>query len=228
MEGFHSCRCASVAFPSWADSGLPPRRMTDSRPDPIAARKRELREQLRDRRRSLDPATRESADRAINRAVMELARELPDGAIAGFRAFDGEPDLTHALAEIARSGRPLVLPVLTGEPGPAGLEFRAWDPGGRLHTNRFGIAEPRAGNRVPIEDIGLLLIPLVGWDRHGGRLGMGAGFYDRALACRSDSARPWRAGVAYTAQRVDRVPTDDHDVPLHLVLSEDGRFTCQP
>lgn len=192
----------------------------------VTARKRALRAELRERRRDLDERTRENHDRAINRAVIELAGEVPDGAIAAFRAFDGEPDLTSALAELSRRGRRIVLPVLAQEPVGVQLEFRAWNPEARLDRNRFGIDEPRAGPRVSLDDIGLVLVPLVGWDEQGGRLGMGAGYYDRALAGVTAAARPVRAGIAYGVQRADRVPIDEHDVPLHMVITEAGRFTC--
>ncbi len=193
-----------------------------------AERKRTLRSQLRERRRGLDPTARAAADSAINRAILELAGELPDGAVAAFRAFDGEPDLSSALVELARLGRQVALPVLEREPAPVHLRFRAWNPAAVLERNGFGIDEPRDGQPVSLDEIGLLLVPLVGWDRAGGRLGMGAGYYDRALAGRAGDSRPLRAGIAYAAQRVERIPTDIHDVRLHLVISEEGRFTCPP
>lgn len=190
------------------------------------AGKRALRSGLRERRRSLDADARLRFDAAINRVVVELAQEVGAGTIAGFRAFDGEPDLTAALAQLASLGRRLVLPVLVESPTGTSLEFRAWNPASALATNRFGIAEPRAGNQIPLEAIDLMLVPLVGWDEHGARLGMGAGYYDRALAGAASRTRPIRAGVAYASQRVERVPTEPHDVRLHLVITENGRFTC--
>ena len=194
--------------------------------DPILIAKRALRAQLRERRRTLYDALRTRHDRVINREVVQLARDVPPGAVAGFRAFDGEPDLTPALAELARSGRPLVLPVLAEQPVGITLQFRAWDPGEQLSINCFGIAEPGRGAQVPLEAIALMLVPLVGWDEQGGRLGMGAGYYDRAFAGAAGSTRPLRAGIAYSLQRVDAVPTDAHDIPLHVVITENGRFTC--
>ena len=188
--------------------------------------KRALRAELRESRRSLADESRQRLDAAINRAVVEFAVELGATTIAGFRAFDGEPNLASALAHLAATGKRLVLPVLAEQPGGTRLQFRAWDTASALMTNRFGIAEPRAGQPVPVEQIDLVLVPLVGWDRHGGRLGMGAGYYDRALADVAGAARPVRAGIAYTVQRVEQVPTDPHDVPLHFVITEEGRFTC--
>jgi 5-formyltetrahydrofolate cyclo-ligase len=69
-----------------------------------------------------------------------------------------------------------------------------------------------------------MLLPLVAYDLHGGRLGMGAGWYDRTLAAHSQ--RPLRVGVGWALQRHERLPMDDWDQPLHAVLNEKGWFTC--
>lgn len=198
----------------------------DANPDIIAERKRALRMELRKRRRALDPDARETADGMINDEILRLADEHPAGFIAGFRAFDGEPDLTPALTRLARSGRSVALPVLARTADRPHLEFHQWNPDLPLVTNRFGIAEPGTGAAVPLVDIGLMLVPLVGWDLDGGRLGMGAGYYDRALAKFADAGRPWRVGVAYAVQQVPAIPVDPHDVALHEILCEKGRFTC--
>jgi len=78
-----------------------------------------------------------------------------------------------------------------------------------------------------LQDIDLILIPLVGWDETGGRLGMGAGFYDRVLQPFAQSDTPIRAGVAYQLQKVRAVPVEPWDIRLHMVLSETGWFTCR-
>ncbi|MEJ8569073.1 5-formyltetrahydrofolate cyclo-ligase [Elongatibacter sediminis] len=202
-------------------------------PDTPAARKRALRARLRARRRDLDPATRATADHSINEHVLDLARSVPQGTVAAFRAFDGEPDLNPALSALARSGRRLALPVLVATPGAATtrarhLEFHAWDVETDLLTNHFGIDEPHTGRPVSLDEIGLILVPLVGWDPNGGRLGMGAGYYDRALAGVADQKYPVRAGIAYSVQRADTLPLETHDVRLHEIITEHGRFTCPP
>jgi 5-formyltetrahydrofolate cyclo-ligase len=194
--------------------------------DPFLARKQELRAQLRERRRLLDAGTRLQLDAAINRTVVELAEETGARTVAGFRAFDGEPDLAPALEALAGSGRHIVLPVLFERPEGTSLQFHSWRPSRTLRPNRFGIPEPEAGDAVSPRHLDLILMPLVGWDERGGRLGMGAGYYDRALAGISRTERPIRAGIAYSVQRVPEVPTDTHDVPLHVVITECGRFTC--
>ncbi len=95
-----------------------------------------------------------------------------------------------------------------------------------MEKSRFGIPEPVRSPEIPVCDIDLLLMPLVGWDESGNRLGMGAGFYDRVLAPLSQSDVPIRAGVAYQLQKVPIMPIDPWDIRLHMILSETGWFTC--
>jgi len=92
----------------------------------------------------------------------------------------------------------------------------------------FGIAEPLHGSRgrIPVRHLDSILVPLVGFDRHGHRLGMGAGFYDRALHPRLDRTQPFRRprliGIAYSMQQVDRLEPAPWDVALDLVVTERG------
>ena len=95
-----------------------------------------------------------------------------------------------------------------------------------MKKSRFGIPEPCGNPEILKCDIDLLLMPLVGWDESGSRLGMGAGFYDRALQSFSHSDVPIRAGVAYQLQKVPDVPDEPWDIRLHMLLSETGWFTC--
>ena len=188
--------------------------------------KSELRAALRRKRAAIDEFHRNILDTAINSHLVRHAREGEYAVIAAFLAFDGEPDLSLGLAELERSGAALALPVVHETPGRNTMVFRRWSTGDPLRANRYGIAEPTAGPEVPLAQLELVLIPMVGWDRHGNRLGMGASYYDRALQpfLRADSPR--RVGVAYAGQEIDRVPADPWDVPLHAVLTEHGWFDC--
>jgi 5-formyltetrahydrofolate cyclo-ligase len=188
--------------------------------------KSELRAALRNRRAALDDLHRNVLDTAINSHLVRHAREGGFNVIAAFLAFDGEPDLRQGLAELERSGATLVLPVVHETPGRNTMVFRRWSADAPLQPNRYGILEPLPGPETPLAQIELILIPMVGWDRDGNRLGMGASYYDRALQPFSDSESPRRVGVAYAAQEIERVPADPWDVPLHAILNEHGWFDC--
>lgn len=188
--------------------------------------KNELRREFRRRRRSLTPLQRESQDLAINRTVVELVEQTGAKSISAFLAFDGEPDLRPALNHFASSGLQLSLPVITSKSNGKTLQFHSWHPEAELSRNAFGIEEPSLDRLVDLRSLDLLLIPLVAWDQDGNRLGMGAGYYDRALTALIDCDRPMRVGVGYSIQQADKLPVEPWDVRMHQVITEHGRFTC--
>ena len=118
------------------------------------------------------------------------------------------------------------MPVISQGPSGPSLIFRQWSAATQMEESRFGIPEPCGSPEILLFNVDLLLIPLVGWDESGNRLGMGAGFYDRALQPLSQSDVPIRAGVAYQFQKVPGVPDEPWDIRLHMLLSETGWFTC--
>lgn len=99
------------------------------------------------------------------------------------------------------------------------MTFRPYRAGDPLGTNRFGIVEPLPGRAVGPLALATVLTPLVGFSEDGGRLGMGAGYYDRRFAAQK---RPAMIGVAHELQRVDALPRREWDVPLDAVVTERG------
>ena len=141
-----------------------------------------MRRALRARRRAVSAGER-------RRAVRGFARHLPGAlGVRRFRHFgvyqagDGELDPLPALAHSRFGGSVLYLPALD-RVHRGRMHFRLWRRGGRLKANRFGIGEPRRRERARAAwALDAILVPLVGFDDRGHRLGMGGGFYDRALA----------------------------------------------
>lgn len=115
-------------------------------------------------------------------------------------------------------GRQTWLPVLR----PDGrLAFRRLTAGTPLRANRLGLLEPVGSGAiaVPLAALDLVLMPLVGFDAAGRRLGMGGGFYDRTLAGRGRFRRPALVGLAHECQRVAQLPAQPWDVPLDAVIT---------
>jgi len=191
------------------------------------ALKLRLRKELRRKRAVIDPVRRSRWDMRINRNLEQYARQMSTRVVAAYLAFDGEPDLLPALTRLGHEGVKLALPVIQDIPGQAIITMKAWSPDMQLVANRYGIAEPFETEDVHTSDIDLVLVPLVGWDHAGGRLGMGAGFYDRLFQPFAGLEKPLRIGVAYELQRVSCVPRDPWDIRLHGVLTENGWFTCE-
>ena len=97
------------------------------------------------------------------------------------------------------------------------MRFLAWDSEATLEAGPFGLRQPAAGAREVHPDI--ILTPLLAFDAKFDRLGQGAGYYDRAFIRFPDA---WRVGVAWSVQRIEDVPVEPWDVPLHAVVTEQG------
>ncbi len=187
-----------------------------------ADRRRELRAGLRRARRALGPVERQVASRQIARALAAAGWLRPGRRVAGFVATAEEIDTAPVLAAARARGCELYLPRLTHwRSGRMTLS----PIGPRRRVNRYGIPEPATTERIGARWMHVVLVPLVGVDRLGNRLGMGAGFYDRVLAFRRLRGAwhgPRLVGVAHSVQQVDELPAGDHDVPLDALVTERG------
>jgi len=197
-----------------------------SEPD-LKPRKSELRSAIRQQRAALSPQQRISLDAAINDHLLGLAREARPSLVAAYVAFDGDPDLGPSLQQLEAQGVRLALPVIVDRTGRAVIEYRQWLPSSEMRPNRYGIPEPVGTLGVRLDEVDLALIPLVGWDERGGRLGMGASFYDRLFEPFAGSERPVRIGVGYGLQRLEQAPMEPWDIRLHRVLTESGCRECR-
>jgi 5-formyltetrahydrofolate cyclo-ligase len=190
------------------------------------ALKSSLRQRIRAQRRSIGVEDRMALDSAINRFLVTYVEQSRAQTIAAFWPFDGEPDLSPTLKLLEREGLQLALPVIGEAPARPSMFFRQWTTTTALEQNFYGIPEPVGTAELLLADIDLMLLPLVAWDDSGGRLGMGAGFYDRALQPFSLSNAPIRMGVAYQLQKLPLVPAEAWDIRLHMILSESGWCVC--
>ncbi len=180
-----------------------------------------LRRTLRARRAALPPARRAQAA-ALHWQALARSTLLRPGRWIALYVASGSEAPTDALLALARSrGCRICLPRITDR-GRARMQFVHWR-GGALRPGPFGIRAPRGGAVVPAQRIDLVLLPLLGFDARGTRLGSGAGFYDRLLAFRMHRrGPPLLVGLAFEAQRSAGLPRARHDVPLDGVLTEHG------
>lgn len=184
-----------------------------------------LRKTLRARRRALSHAQQRAhalrlCDLLKHQRWFQTARH-----IAFYLPADGEIDPRPLLNLALALGKHCYLPVLCGKQ----LRFRRYCPRTVLVCNRFGIAEPAKGTpeRAPWL-LDLVLMPLVGFDARGNRLGMGGGFYDRTFAILPGRPRPKgrRLGLAHSCQELAALPVQSWDIPLHGIATERGLLQC--
>jgi 5-formyltetrahydrofolate cyclo-ligase len=102
------------------------------------------------------------------------------------------------------------------------VEIHSLDQG--YTTDVAGLRNPQAGVPVPLEDIDLILVPGLAFDRQGGRLGRGGAYYDRFLATRQLQASVF--GIGFTEQVVDTVPMEPHDRRMDVLVTDEGTMEC--
>ena len=191
---------------------------------PPTAEVRAARRRLRELRLGLAPAARSAAERAICATLERLGMFRRGAHVALYLPMPGEVDLRPCLEEARRRGAHIYVPRIASRRNRRML-FAPWRTGAGLRANAFGILEPgHAGGARPVVGLDVVVLPLVGFDAQGNRLGMGAGYYDRALRRRLDARRAWHRprliGVAFACQELPVIPASPWDVPLDLVITE--------
>ena len=159
-------------------------------------------------------AARASAGPVVTGLLLKLLEGHRGRPLAGFSPIGSEIDPTPVLAAMAADG-PVALPVIEGPDRP--LRFRAWTPGCEMTEGPYGAAIPATGEWIVPE---VLIVPLLAFDRRGGRLGYGGGFYDRTLERLRQRHGVLAIGFAYDAQQSDGLPVDATDQPLDMIVTE--------
>lgn len=183
--------------------------------------KKKLRRALRQRRRQLLPDQQKQAAAAVVRRLNRSRLLWRSNSLAGYWPADGELDPRVFLQCVMARRKAVYLPVLR-----AGnrLGFKRWREGEPLKPNRYGIPEPQNGRWRPAWTLSAMLLPLVGFDRQGGRLGMGGGYYDRSLGRVAGQLgklrRPVLVGLAHSCQEVAELPREAWDWPVDAVVTE--------
>jgi len=177
-----------------------------------SARKTMLRRALLAARGALDPAVKAEWDGLIVARVVAWWRAHRAAALGVYWPLRGEPDLSAAYAELAELGVQLALPVVVAR--DAALGFSAWTPGEAMRKDSLGVAVPAVLR--PMARPPALLVPCLGFNIQGYRLGYGGGFYDRTL---EQAPRPLTLGIAYAMGAVV-FDSDAHDVALDDIITE--------
>ncbi|WP_133650491.1 5-formyltetrahydrofolate cyclo-ligase [Paraburkholderia flava] len=187
--------------------------------NPIAKSKSELRRALLETR--VEAAREPVLNDALKRRVHDLLNDRAPVSVGFYWPLSGEFDARDAIASwlAADSARIASLPVIVQRGAP--LEFHAWTPDMPMRDGEHRIPEPTSA-RIVIPD--LLLVPCVGFDADGYRLGYGGGYYDRTLAAWPGAQRPVTVGIAYEACRTDALTREAHDIPLDAIVTDSAIY----
>lgn len=190
-----------------------------------------LRKELRDARRKLTIAQHEEASRGVMEQLNALSLLNNARNVAGYLVNDGEVNLkpyidsqweTHPPKHFSL---PVLHPICKGH-----LLFLSYSRHTKLVKNKYNIEEPALSCQsvIPTSQCDVILMPLVGFDLNGNRLGMGGGYYDRTLAFTQTTTRfhnplcpskPKLVGIAHDVQEVHSLPVAPWDVPLDAIVT---------
>ena len=184
----------------------------------LEARKSRQRTELRQRLGNLEETRKQSAASEIDRLLRERLGHQLEGGVLAFHPLPGEPDLRPLLQHILNRGHLLCLPGVDWvKKAMTPLRLESLDG---TRRGRHGVIEPEPRTKIDAGELSLVLVPGLGFDRQGRRLGRGGGFYDRFLATCPPEVLP--VGVAYDEQLVERVETGPHDISLPMVITDAG------
>lgn len=173
-----------------------------------------LRAELRSRRKTHVAALGPDGARlAAEAAAIRLLDHVPPGAIVSvYLAMQDELDTATLLSALHRRGHETALPAVLDR---TTMRFRAWAPCDPIEQGPMNLLQPPASAVEVSPDV--IVTPLLGFDRTGGRIGYGAGYYDRAFQLFPHARR---IGFAWSVQEVPEVPHDPWDVRLHGIVTE--------
>lgn len=186
-------------------------------PDDIKAWKANQRKELLAERQAVSDVDRQAWNSAITGHLIEGFPQLAGLCIGIYWPYQGEFDARHAVHHFRDLGSTAALPEVVRKAEP--LQFRAWWPGVAMGRGVYDIPVPEGTDIVVPQ---ALIMPPVGFDAAGYRLGYGGGFYDRTLA--SITPRPLTIGVAYELSRLPTIHPQDFDLPMDYVVTERGIF----
>ena len=191
-----------------------------------------LRKQLLQQRAALSAEYVKEHSQKISDVLVKQPPWMEATTIGIYLSIKNEVDTRPILEAIWESGKKAYAPIIRhceerSDVAIQYLAFAHYTPTTPLSKNRFGILEPLSPEFFPQEHLDLVLVPLVGFDTQGNRLGMGAGYYDRTFAFLNTMPRPTQpllVGLAYELQKIDQLANEAWDVPLNAIVTEEKAY----
>jgi 5,10-methenyltetrahydrofolate synthetase len=180
----------------------------------VTAWRKERRAELIARRKALPPEEQRRSDELIAELLVRGFPMIERLTLGFYWPFNGEVDPRVAAYRFRARGARTALPVVVAKNAP--LEFREWSPGVATVPGVFGLPVPQTPAVVPE----VVLMPPVGFDERGFRLGYGGGYFDRTLA--HLTPHPLKIGLARAASRMQTIHPQPHDIPMDFVITEEG------
>jgi 5-formyltetrahydrofolate cyclo-ligase len=178
--------------------------------------KNRIRQHLRQCKESLTQKERLAKSTRICGSLLDL---ISDGeTVMVYTSKEKEVSTVPLITTLLERGNPVVVPIIVKE--DVSLRLSYLNDRSVLVPSTFGVPEP-IGSEIPADpgDIDMIVLPMLGFDRKGGRIGYGAGYYDRFLE-KNPALR--KIGIAFACQEVNELPVDENDIRMDYIITENG------
>ena len=169
---------------------------------------------MRAKRRALSKNTIKDASAEISTRFFALDAVKKAKSVCVFISSFNEPDTMEIIEQLWEDGKKVSAPVSDTETNT--LSLFGIENAQELHKGAYGILEPSRERPVAESDIDIVLVPGLAFDRRGGRMGFGAGYYDRLLT----KTHAVKIGLCYDFQLLDNIPSEEHDISMDYIITE--------
>lgn len=173
-------------------------------------KKQDIRRKITAQKSLLTTKEKEEAAERLFERLEKLAGFIVADNILVYHSLPDELP-THSFIDRWHGRKRFFLPRVNG----VNLDILPYDRS-RLHLGAFNIEEPDGAETTPVEDIEVIIVPGVAYDRNGHRVGRGKGYYDRLLA----SSRALKIGIGYDFQLIDEIESDTHDIDMDIIVTD--------
>ncbi len=184
--------------------------------------KEKLRKEIKEKRKKLSKEEQRKKGKEIKKRLFDLKEYKDAKTVLFYVSYNGEV-FTHNMIKEAMINKKVIVPISNKKDKSLILsELKNWDD---LKLGSYGILEPRKDkiNEVSIDEIDLIIVPGIAFDEKGNRIGHGKGYYDRLL----QKSNAVKIGIAYELQIVDKVPTEENDIPVDIIITEKRTIKCK-
>jgi 5-formyltetrahydrofolate cyclo-ligase len=178
--------------------------------------KSRIRETLRQRKDAMAPEDRQEKSRKLCHHLMTLIRD--NETVMAYTSKEKEVNTVPLITALLERKNPVIVPIIVKE--DVSLRLSYLRDLATLVPSTFGVPEP-IGSEIPArgEDVDTIILPMLGFDRTGARIGYGAGYYDRFL---EKYPSLHKIGIAFACQEIESLPLDTTDVRMDHIVTEDG------
>lgn len=182
--------------------------------------KAELRRRKLAERDSLSSEIRDAYSKLIEEQVLTILSAFEEGSIHAYISFRSEVGTYPLIEKLLESGREVVVPYIVSDAEKKIMRHSILYDFKDLHPGEYGIPEPSVIKDADISKLHDVIVPLCAFDGYGYRLGYGKGYYDMFLSSLPQEVK--KIGLAFSVQEVDRIPAEEHDTKLDMIVTEQG------